>query len=376
MKKWIKGVALTTVIAGVSLGSAYYMGFQYKVPAYTEHVLEKNMDLSNYERKLSLSLSFDEEGKSENLQEPFSKLNGSVLVVHEKKSGFGHLVDYELSSQGESFTGKQLYQSQDLIVKSPMYHRYVDFFETPYVNEEKANLSYLKDNVFGFIKDTYSKATLHRDIGANEKGVKTLVVKGENESLEKMLKEVTSGISEGIPYESILLNNERITNRLLKEHLSEEEVYQKFEVTLQSLEENVSSVLTHSKITDSELSIKITDKQIVKEWSAVIHLVYTHPETHEAIPFTLYADLNTWNIGKAEVEEIEIDPTNSIPYERMTDEINYFEDENLQEEVNASEDKEHVQQGVKENNTTGFQENTSTLEEIGDDFIPVKPDKK
>ncbi|PLS19641.1 hypothetical protein CVD28_04275 [Bacillus sp. M6-12] len=376
MKKWIKGLLVTTVIAGGTLGGAYYMGYQYKVPSFTSYVLEKNTELTNYERKLSISLSFDEKNESISKEDSLAKLDGSVLVLKEKKTEQGETVEYSLTSQGEDFSGVQQYTGDGLIAKSPMYHRYVDFYDTPFGKEEKQDLSYLKESVYQFVKDTNSNMKVYRDIGGNEKGVKTLVIKGENEKVETALKEVTSQLNNGFPYESILLTNERITNRLLKEHLSDQDVEQKFKGDIKTIQDSVEGVLSHSKVTDSEISIKINEKQMVKSWSAVIQLTYTNPETNQELPFTLYLDLNTWNIGKTNIEPIEIDILNSIRYERMTDDMDFFEDENLLKEENASEDKNHTQQGVNEDNKQGFEENTSTLKELGDDFTPILPEKK
>lgn len=376
MNKWVKGLALTTLIVCTPLTVAYQMGLQYKIPSFTTQVVQDNSKITNYERKVSLSIAFDDiegKGDKDNL---LNKLNGSSLIIQESKTKDAHATSFAMTVEGEEFRGEQLYTNNNLVFKSPMYHRYVTFFDTEYAQESKSKLSYVDDIVESFLKSTASASKLYSDKGANEDGVKTLEIKGQNEAVEKVLTSVTTNIDKGIPYQSILLNQGRVTNRLLKESSTDSEMNQIFSKQLSSIEKSIQSVLKHSKVTDSEVSLKFNKEKVIKEWNVIVHLSYLNPETNEELPFTLYIDMSTWNVGKAKYKEIETDPTNSIPYEKMTEDIDFFENENLNAEVNASEDKNHVQNVITETSQPGLVENTTTLEALGDDFETVTPNKE
>lgn len=376
MKKWVKGLLLASIIICTPITIAYKMGFQYKIPSYTAKVVSDNASIENYERKVSVSIAFDDAEKQENTDSLLKKLNGSSLILKESKTEDVHSVAFTMNVEGEEFTGEQFYTNNNLIFKSPMYHRYITFFETDFVGEKPANLSYLKENVLSFLDSTASNSKLYRDKGANEKDVKTIEMKGQNGDVEKVLASLTSNIGEGIPYQSILLNQELVTNRLLKKSSSDKEITQKFPDKLNSIENTVESVLKQSKVTDSEISLKITKEKIIKEWNAIISLAYINPDTKKEIPFKLYVDVSTWNVGNAKYKEIDIDPTNSIPFKKMTADIDFFGNENLKEEVNPTEDKNHVQQSINESSQQGLIENTTTLEALGDDFKVIKEENK
>jgi hypothetical protein len=373
MKRWLKGAVLSTVILGGTIGTAYYLGIQYKHPAYVEHVLEENLALTNYERKVSLSLSFDEKTSNSGIKESFQKLDGSVLVLEEKREKDNHYLAYSLISQDQDFHGEQFMNAKKLVFKSPMYHRYILFNEPDMLSQNEKGSSYLKKEVMNFLEENLSDVKLYKNLGANETGVTSLTFKGKNENLEHMLERLTMDMSNGTPYEEVLFNNERVTDRLLKKHQTEKEIQLAFDHNLSSIQSGIHEVLKQSTLKDSEITIKVTKEKWVKEWIATLDFVYTHKETREEIPFTIYLDVSTWNIGNTKVNEIQVDPTNSIPYQRMTDEIDYFENENLITEEDSKEDKAHVQQGFTEPTNRGVEENTMTLDEMGLDFTPVLP---
>lgn len=376
MKKWVKGLLLASIIICTPTIIAYQMGYQYKIPSYTAKVVSDNTSFNNYERKVSFSIAFDDADKQENTESLLKKVNGSSLILKESKTADAHSVAFTMNVEGEEFSGEQLYTNNNLIFKSPMYHRYITFFETDFTEEKSVNLTYLKNNVLSFLDSTASSWKLYRDKGANEKGVKTIEIKGQNKEVEKVLVSLTNNIGKGVPYESILLNQELVTNRLLKKSSSENEVVNKFPDKLKAIEHSIESVLNYSQVTDSEISIKINKDKVIKEGNAIISLTYTNPDTKKEIPFKLYVDISTWNVGKAKYKEIDIDPTNSIPYKKMTDDIDFFGNENLKEEVNPTEDNSHVQQSITESSQQGLIENTTTLEALGDDFKVIKEEDK
>lgn len=371
MKRSIKIVTILIAIAGVIGGSLYYMGFPYKSPRYMATVMVNNQELVNYEREISLSLAVNGEKKHLSSLE---KVDGSFLVLNEKREEDKYLLTYNLTSQQEAFQGEFYQDEEDFIVKSPMYHRYILFDKDTETKE--SDYASLQHTLGSFFLLSLSDMKIKRDIGANEVGVKTLSIPVSNESTSFLLKCVVESMEEGIPYQGILYQNKKITNKLLNQNKTIKEVELKFHEDRERLINDFSQVLDKSTVVDSKISFKLTKNEIINEISVVLEFLYEVEESGIRVPFTVYLDVNTWGVNKTEVTEPMTDPTNSLPYDMMTGEMEYLKNENMKIESQPEEDSVPTFDGVKEQTEQGIYKDSMTLEELGSDFIPVLPEDK
>ena len=364
MKRWIKRIGIVALVVGVASGSLYYMGYPYKSSFYMAKVIDKNEKLNNYEKEIAISLSVNSE--KGNLSS-FEKVDGSFLVINEKRDADKRLIEYNLTSQGEAFEGELYEDERNFIFKSPMYHRYILFDERTEKKKDEELKTMLTTSLFSNLPNM----KVERDIGANEDGIKTLSIPFSNESLLALLKNTIQAMDGAIPFEDILYQNEKITNKLLNTNKTEEEVEVEFQQDKERILDTFSVVLNDSKVVGSNASIKISEDNAIKEVNLIIELMYE--ELGVKVPFTIYIDVNTWNMNKTKVEKPVVDPTNSLTYDMMTNEISYFKNENLDMESQPEEDDSHTLNEISESTEKNLFKDSMTLEELGDDFTPVLP---
>lgn len=369
MRRWIKSIGIFAVAVGLVGGGLYYMDYPYKSSLYMAKVMEKNNQITNYERKTSISLSVNS-GAGDLAS--FKKIDGSFLVINEKRDVDKRLVSYDLTSQGESFEGESYEGANHIVFKSPMYHRYILFDEEPEMQSKKD--SRMKAVFASTVMSNLSEMDVDSNTGANDDGIKTLSVPLSSGQISDVMTATINSMGSYTPYENILYQNEKITNKLLHQNKSEEDVKIQFGQDKERIVDAFSQVMSRSNVKSSELTLKVDKDKIVNEMSIILEFEYD--ESGIRVPFKLFIDVSTWNVNKTKVKEPMTDPTNSLPYDRMTDDINYFENENLATEEQPEEDESHIMNELSESPVQRVSESTMTLEELGEDFTPLLPDDR
>lgn len=369
MRRWLRNIGFLTLAMAVMGGGLYYTGYPYKSSLYMERVMDKSNHMINYESELSLSLAVDSEAETPS---SLDKIDGSFLVINEKREGEKRLLTYDLTSQQEAFRGESYEDENTVIFKSPMYHRYIVFDDSAKANRDR--FTGLKNTFSSAVLSNISNLKIETDVGANEVGIKTLSIPISSKELSLILRDSINSMRENIPYEHILYRNEQITNKLLQQSKSEKAVRSKFEGDKERIVGAFGQVLSHLTVKDSKLSLKVGHDKLITEVSLVIDFEYE--ESGIRVPLTLYVDASFWNVNKTIVEKPMVDPTNSMSYEFMTSDINYLENENLEMNSQPEEDDSHIISAIPEPETQKVLEDSMTLEELGDNFSPLLPDDK
>ncbi|WCK56975.1 hypothetical protein PP175_27680 (plasmid) [Aneurinibacillus sp. Ricciae_BoGa-3] len=365
MKKWLTGGLLTALLV---TGGVFVYSYIKPVSVTSQSVkqtIEKNQQLTNYQRELSLSVSFDDVKKGTNTPLRFQS-NPSVLVVDTTRSGTNEDIQYDFSSHGQEFKGEHLDKNHQLVVKSPMYQRFITFHSSLPPGSD------INKNTFSMIRgvaETYlnhlppSAMQVSKDMGANEKGILTVKVEGQNESTHALIQNLASNVIQDACVQKILKEEALIKNKLVTPHKTESQIAEDSNQRLISFQQRLLNLLHQSKVDSSVLTMKVGENGIIIELTAKVSLTYRNPDNHSALSYTVYLNEDTWNVGNAIVRDVSLNRTNSIAYEEMNG-SGYLNDANLQSEVNPGAEKGEVYHGIKES--------TSTLKELGN-FTPVFP---